>query len=198
MIGIYKITSPSGRVYVGQSIDCDRRFKDYFNYGKFKNQTRLYNSFTKYGVGSHKFEVVEECSIDNLNERERYWQEYYDVLCQNRGLNCVYVKTSNKKKVVSFQTRVKQSLAQKGNKNGSGNKGRKNKYKRKPCSDETKLKMSRSHNRHTSIIIFDTFYGVYYNSIKELSDLNNESSTNVRRYLLKIRKNKIYDRYIKC
>lgn len=198
MIGIYKITSPSGRVYIGQSIDCDRRFKDYFNHGKFKNQTRLYNSFTKYGIVSHKFEVIEECLIDNLNELERYWQEYYNVLCQNKGLNCMYVKTSNKNRVVSLHTRIKQSLAQKGNKNGSGNKGRKNKYKRQPCSNETKLKMSISHKRHTSVIIFDSFSGVYYNSIKELSDLNNERSANVRRYILKIRKNKRYDRYIKC
>ena len=27
--GIYKITSPSGRIYIGQSIDCPKRFKQY-------------------------------------------------------------------------------------------------------------------------------------------------------------------------
>ena len=29
MIGIYKITSPSGKVYIGQSIDIERRWKKY-------------------------------------------------------------------------------------------------------------------------------------------------------------------------
>ncbi len=29
MIGIYKITNPEGKIYIGQSIDIDRRFKEY-------------------------------------------------------------------------------------------------------------------------------------------------------------------------
>ena len=29
MIGIYKITSPNGKIYIGQSINIDRRFKSY-------------------------------------------------------------------------------------------------------------------------------------------------------------------------
>ena len=197
MIGIYKIISPSDRIYIGQSIDCNRRFKDYFNYGKFKKQTRLYNSFNKYGVENHLFKIIEECSIEQLNERERYWQEYYNVLSR-KGLNCMYVKTSNKKRVVSDETKNKQRLAQKGNNNGCGNKGRKNKNKRPECSYETKIKMSNSHNKHTSVIVLDSLSGIFFESIKELAELNNENITNVRRYLLKIRKNEKYDRYIKC
>ena len=29
MIGIYKITNPKGKVYIGQSIDINRRFNEY-------------------------------------------------------------------------------------------------------------------------------------------------------------------------
>ena len=46
--GIYKITNPNGKVYIGQSIDIDKRWNKY----KVKNckpQIRLYNSLNKYG-----------------------------------------------------------------------------------------------------------------------------------------------------
>ena len=84
--GIYKWTSPSGKVYVGQSLDLKRRLSTY-KQPKQKRQPKLYNSFKKYGVGNHEFEILEECSIESLNVRERYWQDYYDVLGIN-GLNC--------------------------------------------------------------------------------------------------------------
>lgn len=43
MIGIYKITSPSGKVYIGQSVNIERRFLDYKK--SLKNtQIKLYNS----------------------------------------------------------------------------------------------------------------------------------------------------------
>lgn len=55
--GIYKITSPSGRVYIGQSKDIDHRFYRYRTY-QCKKQPRLYYSLMKYGSGSHTFEIV--------------------------------------------------------------------------------------------------------------------------------------------
>ena len=42
--------------------------------------------------------------------------------------------------VVSSETRIKQSQAQKGNKNGSGNKGQ----KRGPCKEETRIKIGKA------------------------------------------------------
>jgi predicted GIY-YIG superfamily endonuclease len=42
MIGIYKITSPTNKVYIGQSLDIEKRFVNYK--GLFcKQQTKLYN-----------------------------------------------------------------------------------------------------------------------------------------------------------
>ena len=87
MTGIYKITSPSGRVYIGESIDMNRRFKCYkYTFKKDKTQPKLYRSFRKYKVENHIFEIIEECEIDELKCRERYWQDFYDVI--NVGLNC--------------------------------------------------------------------------------------------------------------
>ena len=86
--GIYKIISPSGRVYIGQSKDIKNRWSSYRT-RECPNQVLLNKSFNKYGVHNHIFEIIEECSSEDLDFRERYWQEYYDVV--NVGLNCVYV-----------------------------------------------------------------------------------------------------------
>jgi group I intron endonuclease len=79
MIGIYKITSPTNKIYIGQSIEIEKRWKAYFRL-QCKGQIKLYNSFQKYGVDKHIFEVIEECSGDELLERETYWKDYYKVL----------------------------------------------------------------------------------------------------------------------
>ena len=86
MIGIYKITSPSNKVYIGQSTNIEKRWSGYStNKKKIKEQTKLFNSFRKYGVDNHKFEIIEECVKDKLNDREIYWIEFYNSV--NVGLN---------------------------------------------------------------------------------------------------------------
>lgn len=101
--GIYKITSPSERVYIGQSKDLTRRFKDYLTISKSKNQVLLNSSFKKYGVENHTFEIIEECPLEDLNCRERYWQDFYDVL--NGGLNCILTDTDALPKILSEDTK---------------------------------------------------------------------------------------------
>jgi group I intron endonuclease len=81
MIGIYKITSPTSKIYIGQSTDIEKRWKDYFTLARCKSQTKLYNSLKNHGYQNHKFEVIEECSENNLLERENYWKIYYKVKC---------------------------------------------------------------------------------------------------------------------
>lgn len=115
MIGIYKITSPTNRIYVGQSININKRFKQYLKFRNCKGQTKLYNSFLKYGVENHKFEIIEECFIELLNERERYWQEFYNCSSQN-GLNCLLTNTTEKNRKFSEETRNKQRKAKLGTK----------------------------------------------------------------------------------
>ena len=68
MIGIYKITSPSGKIYIGQSKNIEKRFKAY--YKKLgKNQPRLYRSFKKYGIKQHNFEIQEKCLFKQLKSK---------------------------------------------------------------------------------------------------------------------------------
>ena len=75
IVGIYKIISPTGKIYVGQSVDIHHRWKRYSFYS-CKSQKRLYNSLKKYGFENHSFEIIEECSFECLNERETYWKQY--------------------------------------------------------------------------------------------------------------------------
>jgi len=76
MIGIYKITNPKGKVYVGQSIDLTKRIKSYRN-AKCKHQILLWRSLSEYGFWSHKIEIIEECSKERLNEREIFHIKKY-------------------------------------------------------------------------------------------------------------------------
>ena len=88
---IYKITSPSQRIYIGQSRDFEDRQRHYLKL-KCSNQPRLYNSLVKYGVENHRFEIVENCKFFEMNKQERYWQDYYEVLSR-KGLNCILTET---------------------------------------------------------------------------------------------------------
>ena len=92
MKGIYKITSPSGRVYIGQSINIERRFR-YYKGIACKEQIKIYNSLLKYGVDAHIFEVLELCETEELNNRERHYQDLYDSVAN--GLNLLYVKSEH-------------------------------------------------------------------------------------------------------
>jgi hypothetical protein len=85
MIGIYKITSPTNKIYIGQSTNIENR-KYYYTSIKCDKQPKLYNSLLKYGWEQHIFEVIEECLEKQLNEREIYWGNYFKVLGEN-GLN---------------------------------------------------------------------------------------------------------------
>lgn len=113
MIGIYKITSPSGRIYIGQSIDIERRIRFYKKLN-CKKQPVLYASLIKYGVDTHKFDIIEECLENLLDVRERFWQNHYDVL--NGGLNCVLTNTNKEAKRLSKETKDKISKSNSGKK----------------------------------------------------------------------------------
>jgi group I intron endonuclease len=108
-IGIYKITSPNGRIYIGQSINIEKRWS-YYKKIKCGQQRKIYNSLKKYGPENHVFEIVEECDIDLLNERELYWGKFFDSLSKN-NLNLRLGKAQGK---VSDETKSKISQSNLG------------------------------------------------------------------------------------
>ncbi len=69
---IYKITSPSGRIYIGKSKNLKKRIKDY-KYQCEKRKSILHDSIRGYGWENHTLEIIEECEDDSLSEREIFW-----------------------------------------------------------------------------------------------------------------------------
>lgn len=105
--GIYKITSPTGKVYIGQAVNLRVRLREYKKLlSKIKTQIKLYNSLLKHGVENHQFDIIEYCSKDQLNCSERFWQDEFDVLGKN-GLNCILQECGEKRRIVSDETRQK-------------------------------------------------------------------------------------------
>lgn len=86
--GIYKITDlTTGQAYIGQSVDIRERFRQHIKsaltYGKATN--KLYQTMQKSRVYNFSFEVLEEISRTQLNEREAYWIDFYKT--KEYGLN---------------------------------------------------------------------------------------------------------------
>ncbi len=111
MIGIYKITSPSGKIYIGQSTNYVNRYNAYKNH-KCKRQPKLFASIEKYGFVNHTIEIIKECQVEDLNYYERYYQEYYESVLD--GLNLRYTATTDKSGYMSEETRKKMSNSAKG------------------------------------------------------------------------------------
>ena len=83
VIGIYKITNIlNNLIYVGQSTNIYKRWSNHrsngFNIKSREYNIPLYQDFRKYGFENFKFEIIEECLKEELNEKEQYWIEYYD------------------------------------------------------------------------------------------------------------------------
>jgi group I intron endonuclease len=93
-------------MYIGQTVNWKERQKSYKCH-QAKKQIKLYDSLIKYGWENHKKEIIEECLLNQLNEKERYWQEYFNVL--ENGLNCRLTKTNDKSGYMSVDSSIKKS-----------------------------------------------------------------------------------------
>lgn len=144
MIGIYKITSPSNKVYIGQSINLKRRIRVYKKMADaIKSQVALFNSFVKYGVENHNFEPIHELPPDVsqkvVDDYEiLYWQLYKDC-----GAQMLNMREPGRGGKPAPESVVKMIAKLKGRKHteetkrkiGAGNKG-KNKIGRKLSEQE--------------------------------------------------------------
>lgn len=79
--GIYKITNLVNHMcYVGQAANIAERWKQHIKCAigaEDGARNKLYPAMQKYGVENFTFEIIEECSREELNEREQYWQDFY-------------------------------------------------------------------------------------------------------------------------
>jgi group I intron endonuclease len=177
MIGIYKITNPKGKVYIGSSINIEKRIK-YYNSVSCKAQAKLYNSIKKYGWKNHSFEVITECCVDDLYKLERHYGDLHNVL-SSKGLNLILPKNGEVKVGVSDETRRKMSESKKGIKNNFFGKTHSEIARKKIRESQIGRKHTLEHKRKVSLnnaknlakTVIDLNTGVFYESAKEVSNL---------------------------
>lgn len=79
--GIYKITNIKNQMcYVGQAVNIAERWRQHIKRGtgaEVATRNKLYPAMYEIGPENFTFEILEECTVDKLNEREQYWQEFY-------------------------------------------------------------------------------------------------------------------------
>jgi group I intron endonuclease len=77
MTGIYKILSPTGKVYIGQSFDIIQRWRVYKCVNKTSPKNNINRSFLKYGYTNHLFSIVHELPIDVSKEVITDYEQFY-------------------------------------------------------------------------------------------------------------------------
>ncbi len=79
--GIYKITNLENQMcYVGQAVNIADRWRQHVKRGigaEAPTRNKLYPAMLAVGIHNFTFEIIEECSRTQLNEREDYWQDYF-------------------------------------------------------------------------------------------------------------------------
>lgn len=87
--GIYKITNlENQKVYIGQSVNIKERLRTHIKRGlgaETPTRNKLYMVMNKVGVENFSYEIIEECPREQLNEKERYWIDYFES--QDFGYN---------------------------------------------------------------------------------------------------------------
>ena len=157
--GIYKITNiKNNKCYIGQSTDIINRF--YQHKQTKKTNKHLFNSISKYGLNAFTFEIIELCETCDLNEREKYWIQFYhstsplgyNLTDGGDGGNTFQYRSSEEMSI----TKNKISEATRGEKNGFYGRHHSQKTRdylreinlNKKMSDETKRKLSISLQGH--------------------------------------------------
>lgn len=92
MIGIYKITNQiNGKCYIGRSVYIEGRWTKHKNTSVNKNDKGynypLYKAIRKYGIDNFKFEVLELCAIEQLQDKERFFISLYQSNHPDKGYN---------------------------------------------------------------------------------------------------------------
>jgi group I intron endonuclease len=174
MIGyIYKITSPSDKVYIGKSVDIKQRF-GFYKRLKCKSQPKLYNSLVKYGYDNHKFEILGKYNSYILSSMEIYFISKYDSY--KSGMNCtiggdgafmVGDDNISKRPEVREKMRLSKELLYSKTIHPRTGVGHTDKSKEK-------IRTARYNQKDwCQIPVLDLDSGVYYTSITELSRILN-------------------------
>ena len=170
--GIYMWTSPSGKSYIGQSVNLQKRKYAFLCFGDRYGGQKINRARKKYNHKSlWNYTILEYCDIDKLDEREEYYISLYNTI--NNGYNCE--SGGNENKIVSDETKQKQSEAMKGENNPLYGKH---------LTEEHKSKLSKAHDKRKIPVSQYTIEGVFiasYESIHEAQRLTNIDKNTISR-----------------
>lgn len=83
---IYKHTAPSGKAYIGQTINTMKeRLKSHISHTKAGNKSKFSDAIRKYGIENFTSEILVEADNEKLNEQEIYYIDKFDTY--NNGYN---------------------------------------------------------------------------------------------------------------
>lgn len=141
MIGIiYKYTSPSGKHYIGQTIDEKRRKQEFLNINNKYGGYKIHNARTKYGPENFEYEVlytiIDEDSdklIQLLNLKEQEYIKLYDSI--ENGYNSTFYGNVTTGLMCESKQKMIESLKAHYKKRGG-------KFKGKTHSEKSKMKIS--------------------------------------------------------
>ena len=95
--GIYRIVFSNGKSYIGQSVDIKNRFREHYRAshpeiykGKNQRDSRLpvHRAMAKYeSTNGYFLEILELCSPCELDDKEKYWINYYNSSIDKNGYN---------------------------------------------------------------------------------------------------------------
>lgn len=106
--GIYCITNTANnKKYIGQSINVNKRLYDHkYNLRKGRHSNKhLQSSYNKYGVQNFKFEVLKECSVDELDDLEKEFIKKFDSTNNEKGYNLEHGGIRGKR--VSLESKIR-------------------------------------------------------------------------------------------
>ena len=132
---VYKITNLiNNKIYIGQTIsDVKYRWWAHCKPSKRNGQV-ISRAIQKYGKDNFTFEVIDSAlNIDELNNKETYWIEYYNSRDKEKGYNVAF---GGGNRAMPEETKQKLSKVNSGK-------------KKPPISDEHRRKLSEAAKKRT-------------------------------------------------
>jgi len=120
--GIYKITNPEGKIYIGKSIDIFRRLLSHKNPHK-ERVDRLASSLINFGWENHFYEIIFICEKADLNFYEWFFIKKYNSLDEGLNYNCTPIhEEKDIYEIVELSLKIKNEQFCKSIKTKSGRK----------------------------------------------------------------------------
>ena len=113
--GIYKIENKiNGKLYIGQSVNIEKRWNNHKSHIYAENSL-LHQDIQVYGIENFELSVIEECSKDELFDKEIFWIDYYNTYNNGynktiggSGMRC-YGKKITKSQIIEIKNLLKES-----------------------------------------------------------------------------------------